>query len=74
MRNVAFEVRLIAGALGAELHGVDLAVELSAETIGAIRQALLDHGVIFFRDQDLPPDRLPGAGTPLRHADRISVR
>ncbi len=58
MRNVAFEVRLIAGALGAELHGVDLAVELSAETIGAIRQALLDHGVIFFRDQDLPPDRL----------------
>jgi taurine dioxygenase len=58
MRNVAFEVRLIAGALGAELHGVDLGVELSAETIGAIRQALLDHGVIFFRDQDLPPDRL----------------
>jgi taurine dioxygenase len=58
MRNVAFEVRLIAGALGAELHGVDLCVELSAETIGAIRQALLDHGVIFFRDQDLPPDRL----------------
>jgi len=58
MHNVAFEVRLIAGALGAELHGVDLAVELSAETIGAIRQALLDHGVIFFRDQDLPPDRL----------------
>jgi taurine dioxygenase len=58
MRNVAFDVRLIAGALGAELHGVDLAIELSAETIGAIRQALLDHGVIFFRDQDLPPDRL----------------
>ena len=71
MRNVAFEVRLIAGALGAELHGVDLCVELSAETIGAIRQALLDHGVIFFRDQDLPPDRLLALarrfGTPVEY-------
>jgi taurine dioxygenase len=71
MRNVAFEVRLIAGALGAELHGVDLGVELSAETIGAIRQALLDHGVIFFRDQDLPPDRLLALarrfGTPVEY-------
>ena len=57
MRNAAFEVRSIAGALGAELHGMDLAGDLPAETIGAIRQALLDHGVIFFRDQDLPPDR-----------------
>jgi taurine dioxygenase len=71
MRNVAFEVRLIAGALGAELHGVDLGVEPSAETIGAIRQALLDHGVIFFRDQDLPPDRLLALarrfGTPVEY-------
>ena len=58
MRNASFEVRPIAGALGAELHGVDLAATLSDATIGAIRQALLDHLVIFFRDQDLPPDRL----------------
>ena len=57
MRNAMFEVRPIAGALGAELHGVDLSADLPGETIGAIRQALLDHGVIFVRDQDLPPDR-----------------
>src|ERR1700683_1572716 len=71
MRNVAFEVRLIAGALGAELHGVELGAELYAETIRAIRQALLDHGVIFFRDQDLPPDRLLALarrfGTPVEY-------
>ena len=57
MRNAPFEVRPIAGALGAELHGVDLARDLADATVGAIRQALLDHLVIFFRDQELSPER-----------------
>ena len=51
------DIRRIAGALGAEIHGVDLASELDAATIAALRRALLDHLVIFFRDQDLSPDR-----------------
>jgi taurine dioxygenase len=46
-----------AGALGAEIHGVALDRELDAETVAALRQALLDHLVIFFRDQTLPPER-----------------
>ncbi len=50
-----FEVRPIAGAIGAELTGIDLAAEPGHNTIAAIRQAWLEHGVIFFRDQDLPP-------------------
>lgn len=50
------EVKPIAGALGAEIAGVDLARSLGEATIRAIRQALLDHLVIFFRDQDLTPD------------------
>jgi taurine dioxygenase len=41
----------IAGALGAELHGVDLGGDLDETTIADVRQALLDHGVVFFRDQ-----------------------
>src|SRR4029453_8669362 len=49
------EVRRIAGALGAEVHGVDLSAPLVADTAGEIRQALLEHLVIFFRDQDLTP-------------------
>jgi taurine dioxygenase len=53
----ALDIRPVAGALGAEILGVDLARELDAETVAAIRRALLDHLVIFFRDQDLPPDR-----------------
>jgi taurine dioxygenase len=47
----------IAGALGAEIGGVDLSQAVSAETIGEIRAALLDHLVIFFRDQRLPPEQ-----------------
>ncbi len=46
-------VKKIAGAIGAEVGGVDLARELSNDTIAAIRRAWLDHVVIFFRDQDL---------------------
>jgi taurine dioxygenase len=48
-------IRRVAGALGAEITGVDLSKELPDATIAAIRQALLDHQVIFFRDQDLTP-------------------
>ena len=49
------EVKPIAGAMGAEIRGVDLSRELGAETFGAIHQALLDHGAIFFREQDITP-------------------
>src|SRR5437588_457420 len=45
------EVHPVAGALGAELPGVDLGADLDDATITEIRQALLDHCVIFFRDQ-----------------------
>ena len=48
------EVRRIAGALGAELLGIDLR-KLSTETVAAIRRAFLEHQVIFFRDQKLDP-------------------
>jgi len=47
----------IAGALGAEIAEVDLSRPLSDEVIGEIRQALLDHQVIFFHDQHLTPEQ-----------------
>ena len=49
------QVKQVAGALGALVSGVDLRDDLSAERIAQIRQALLDHQVIFFRDQTLTP-------------------
>jgi taurine dioxygenase len=45
------EVHPIAGALGAEVSGVDLGADLDDATIADIRRALLAHCVIFFRDQ-----------------------
>ncbi len=57
MRNASIEVSPISGALGAEIQGVDISQELPGSVIAEIRQALLDHGVIFFRDQKLEVDR-----------------
>ena len=45
-------VKKIAGACGAEITGVDLAKDLSdPQVVKSIRDALLEHLVIFFRDQ-----------------------
>ena len=52
------EVRQLSGALGAEIHGIDLSQDLSGATIQQIRTAWLEHLVIFFRNQDMPPARL----------------
>ena len=45
----------IAGALGAEIGGVDLA-DLDDATVAAIRAVWLEHLVVFFRDQTLDSD------------------
>lgn len=45
----------IAGALGAELGGIDVSGPLSDDLVAEIRAALLRHHVIFFRDQHLTP-------------------
>ena len=49
------EVRRVAGAIGAEIHGIDLARGLSEAAFAEIHRAWLAHQVIFFRGQDLPP-------------------
>lgn len=51
------KTRKIAGALGAELSGVDLASGLSTAQAAEVRQALLEHQVIFLRNQDLTPQQ-----------------
>ena len=57
MSNHALDVRPLAGALGAELFGVELSKPLSNAVFAEIYQAFLDHLVIFFRDQDLTPEQ-----------------
>jgi taurine dioxygenase len=51
------EVHRIAGALGAEIAGVDIAGPLDDEVVLEIRQAFLDHLVIFFPNQALTPQQ-----------------
>ncbi|MBT5495976.1 MAG: taurine dioxygenase [Alphaproteobacteria bacterium] len=57
-----FEVKPLSGAVGAVLSGIDISEELSADAIAEMRQAWLEHLVIFFRDQQLSDERLMAFG------------
>jgi len=67
----SIDVQPIAGGLGAEITGVDLARDLPDATVAEIRRAWLEHLVVFFRDQTLPPEALLGfarrMGTPVEY-------
>jgi taurine dioxygenase len=49
------QVQPLAGAVGALITDIDLRQPLDAAAIAAIRTVWLASGVVFFRDQDLPP-------------------
>lgn len=51
----SMKIRQIAGALGAEISGIDLTKGVSAELAADIRKVFLDHQVIFLRNQNLTP-------------------
>jgi len=55
MNSTAFEIKPIAGALGAEIHGVDLSVPLTDSQFEFIHQTFLDYQVIFLPNQTLTP-------------------
>jgi taurine dioxygenase len=50
-----FSVQPLAGAIGALVDGIDLQKPLSAAAIAEMRAAWLTYGVIFLRNQPLPP-------------------
>jgi taurine dioxygenase len=50
-------IRRLSGALGAEIEGVDLRQPVDTSLARAIRQVLLDHQVIFLRDQELTSEQ-----------------
>ena len=58
------KVTRVAGALGAQISGINLAEPLSAESRAVLRELLNEHEVLFFRDQNL---------TPLQQRDVASV-
>ncbi len=69
--GLRLEMTRVGGVIGAEIHAIDLARELPEPTVAAIRQALLDHLVVFFRDQNLTPTQYRAfaarIGTPIEY-------
>src|SRR5688500_16885903 len=51
-------VRRLTTSVGAVIEGVDLGRPLAPETVRAVRQALLDHGVIFFHGQPFDAEQM----------------
>ena len=49
------KIKRLAGALGAEISGIDLTSDVAARDYKAIRSLLVEHEVIFFRDQNVTP-------------------
>jgi len=52
---MTLQISPLSPVLGAQVSGIDLAVPLTATQRQAIEQALLDHQVLFFRDQPVTP-------------------
>ena len=50
------KISLTSGALGAEVEGIDLK-NSSKENFSKINELLLEHKVIFFRDQNISPEQ-----------------
>ena len=55
---MTIEVHPVTTTIGATIMGVDLREPLAKSAKDAIERALVEHGVVFFRDQDTNPDQL----------------
>ena len=51
------DIRPLSSAIGAEIHGIDLNKAISKEQFLEVKSAFSQYGVIFFRDQNLSPDK-----------------
>ncbi|MEE8164646.1 MAG: TauD/TfdA family dioxygenase [Myxococcota bacterium] len=53
---MGIEIQPLTAFIGAEISGVDLAAALEPSLLAQLREALLAHQVLVFRDQDLTPE------------------
>jgi taurine dioxygenase len=54
---MSIDIHPLSPALGAQISGVDLSLDLTGEQRNVIERALLDHQVLFFRDQPITPQQ-----------------
>ncbi len=57
MSDTGIKFEPLSPVIGCEISGLNLADSLSPTLIKKLRSALLTHGVIFFRDQDMSPQQ-----------------
>jgi len=62
MTYASIQVEKLTPNAGAEIRGADLAQPLDERTFKEIHAALIDNGVIFFRDQHLTPEQQKAFG------------
>ena len=62
MSQGVLDIRPITRRIGAEILGIDLTQPLSAALREEIHHALMEYGVVFFRDQHLDPYQLKAFG------------
>ena len=51
-------IEKLSASLGAEVHDLDIAEDLSGNEASTLKRALSEHGVLFMRDQDINSDAL----------------
>ncbi|WP_220815530.1 TauD/TfdA dioxygenase family protein [Pseudomonas paralcaligenes] len=69
---VQLDIHPVAGRIGAEIRDIRLSAELDAATVEALQAALVEHKVLFFRDQTQLDDQAQEAfakllGEPVAH-------
>ena len=70
MPYTTIKVKPVTPSIGAEIDGVDLTQPLSDQTVQELHQALLNHLVLFFRDQDMTFEQHKDFG---RHFGKLHV-
>ena len=70
MKPQSFEFRKLTPCCGAEVHGIDLAKPLDERSVETLRTALAEHCVLFFRDQELTPEKQKALG---RHFGTLHI-
>jgi taurine dioxygenase len=62
MPDTSIQVDKLTPHVGAEIRGIDLSQPLDEATFKEVHAALIDNGVVFFRDQHLTPDQQKAFG------------
>lgn len=62
MTQHGIDLEPLTGALGAEVRGIDLSRPIDQDVLGRIKEALLEHLVLIFPEQDLTPEQHKALG------------